>query len=290
MKYVDLVISNNSDKTDRLYTYGCGFDDVSVGRKVLAPFGKGDKLREAYVFGVRSELSEEIKGMKSVDSVDEHVSLTEEAVKTCGWMRRRYGIKYIDAVNCFLPSGPAPKRGKGRSPFDGAQGEGQDVHELTGEQAAALGKVSPFVTGRRHGVFLLHGVTGSGKTEVYLRLIEETLAQGRTAIMLVPEISLTPQTVAVFAGRFGSRVSVTHSRLTLGQRYEQWKKARDGQSDYSQGVAQVSGRHRLAHDGGHAPSLPAEPEERPRQRRHADDTAHGVRRLYQDGARHKSVS
>ncbi len=77
---------------------------------------------------------------------------------------------------------------------------------------------------------LLHGVTGSGKTEVYMHLIEQAVAQGKQAIMLVPEISLTPQTVGVFVNRFGSKVSVTHSRLTLGERFDQWKKARDGQT------------------------------------------------------------
>ncbi len=75
---------------------------------------------------------------------------------------------------------------------------------------------------------LIHGITGSGKTEIYLRLIENVLKKGKQAIILVPEISLTPQTVNTFIKRFGELVSVTHSRLTIGERYDQWKKARDG--------------------------------------------------------------
>ncbi|MBI3958194.1 MAG: DEAD/DEAH box helicase, partial [Chloroflexi bacterium] len=79
--------------------------------------------------------------------------------------------------------------------------------------------------------FLLHGVTGSGKTEIYLHAIAETLARGRQAIALVPEIALTPQTVARFAGRFPDRVTVIHSGLSSGERYDVWRQARDGEID-----------------------------------------------------------
>lgn len=75
---------------------------------------------------------------------------------------------------------------------------------------------------------LLHGVTGSGKTEVYLRAIEETLQAGLSAIMLVPEISLTPQTVGRFRSRFGSNIAVLHSRLSAGERFDQWERAGAG--------------------------------------------------------------
>lgn len=79
--------------------------------------------------------------------------------------------------------------------------------------------------------FLLHGVTGSGKTEIYLRAIQETLARGKQAIVLVPEIALTPQTVARFAGRFPGRVTVIHSGLSAGERYDVWRHLRDGAFD-----------------------------------------------------------
>ena len=74
---------------------------------------------------------------------------------------------------------------------------------------------------------LLHGITGSGKTEIYMQMIEKVIQKGQQAIVLVPEISLTPQMVERFLSRFGEKVSVTHSRLNYGERYDQWKKARD---------------------------------------------------------------
>ncbi len=77
--------------------------------------------------------------------------------------------------------------------------------------------------------FLLHGVTGSGKTEIYLQAVEATLNAGRQAIVLVPEISLTPQTVTRFLSRFPGQVGLVHSRLSAGERYDTWRRARDGQ-------------------------------------------------------------
>ncbi len=78
--------------------------------------------------------------------------------------------------------------------------------------------------------FLLHGVTGSGKTEIYMRALAEIIAQGKQGIMLVPEISLTPQTIRRFGARF-KRMAVFHSRLALGERYDTWRRCRDGQVD-----------------------------------------------------------
>ncbi len=80
-------------------------------------------------------------------------------------------------------------------------------------------------------IFLLHGVTGSGKTEIYLRAVAEVLARGCRAVILVPEISLTPQTVARFAARFPGHVAVLHSALTQGERYDTWRRARAGLVD-----------------------------------------------------------
>jgi len=100
-------------------------------------------------------------------------------------------------------------------------------HErLTVGQADALTAISEAMT--TGGVVVLDGVTGSGKTEVYLRAIEEALSSGGTACVLVPEISLTPQTVGRFRARFGDEVAVLHSRLSAGERYDQWDLVRQG--------------------------------------------------------------
>jgi len=96
--------------------------------------------------------------------------------------------------------------------------------ELTPDQAAAVAAV------REGGEHLLHGVTGSGKTEVYLRACAEALAAGRGVIVLVPEIALTPQTVARFQARFGDTVALLHSALSEGERYDEWRRLRSGEA------------------------------------------------------------
>ena len=83
---------------------------------------------------------------------------------------------------------------------------------------------------------LLYGVTGSGKTQVYLKLIEETVCRGQTALVMVPEISLTPQTLQLFHARFGERVAVFHSGLSVGQRLDEWKRVMSGQATIAVGT------------------------------------------------------
>ena len=102
---------------------------------------------------------------------------------------------------------------------------------LNEEQQRAFEEISGRVQAAKPSVTLLHGVTGSGKTQVYLRLVQETLALGRTAMVLVPEIVLTPQMMRKFSSYFGNRVAMLHSSLKMTERYDQWKRIRRGEVD-----------------------------------------------------------
>lgn len=115
-----------------------------------------------------------------------------------------------------------------RDPFADRSFPRQEPHVLNSEQEAALEAISAAVQEGNGKIFLLHGITGSGKTEVYLHAIERALRRNRTAIVLVPEIALTPQMVQRFKGRLGKEVAVLHSRLGLGERYDQWMGIREG--------------------------------------------------------------
>lgn len=99
---------------------------------------------------------------------------------------------------------------------------------LNVEQAAVYSEISGSLESGQHGVFLLHGVTGSGKTEIYLQSIRRVLELKRQAIVLVPEISLTPQMVSSFKERFGEQVAVLHSRLSHGERYDEYNRIMEG--------------------------------------------------------------
>jgi primosomal protein N' (replication factor Y) len=105
------------------------------------------------------------------------------------------------------------------------------ARRLTAEQAAAFTRLSAMAESRRFHVALLHGVTGSGKTELYLRLAAAVRGSGRSVLMLVPEIALTPVVASVFRHAFGERVAIQHSGLSDGERHDQWQRIRRGDVD-----------------------------------------------------------
>ena len=102
--------------------------------------------------------------------------------------------------------------------------------QLNPEQQTAFEGLRELCREQKAGAALLYGVTGSGKTQVYIRLIQWVLEQGRTAMVLVPEISLTPQLMRIFASHFGSQIAVLHSSLRSGERYDEWKRLRSGEA------------------------------------------------------------
>lgn len=103
-------------------------------------------------------------------------------------------------------------------------------HQLTDEQQAALAAINPKIVDQQQQVFLLEGITGSGKTEVYLQALAEALKKGRTALMLVPEIALTPQMVNRVRQRFQKQVAVLHSGLSAGERFDEWRRIERGEA------------------------------------------------------------
>ena len=105
------------------------------------------------------------------------------------------------------------------------------AHALTGEQTEALARLRTLALAGRFRVALLHGVTGSGKTEIYLRLAADVRASGRSVLVLVPEIGLTPRISALFRQAFGDRVAIQHSGLSDGERHDQWQRIRRGEID-----------------------------------------------------------
>ena len=178
----------------------------------------------------------------------------------------------------------APRTAR-RDPLAGRKVMPTTPLELNELQSAALGLImAESDDGARYAPILLHGVTGSGTTEIYLQAIAKILAQGKGAIVLVPEIALTPQTVRRFAGRFGGEVAVLHSALSDGERYDEWHRIRKGEARVVVGprsavFAPVANLGLIVVDEEHDPSY--KQDETPRY--HARDVA--VVRARFDGAR-----
>ena len=118
-----------------------------------------------------------------------------------------------------------------RNPFKDKKIERDSKLKLNDEQKIAFDTVKEAIDKNKYEQFLLFGVTGSGKTEVYMQLIEEVIKKGKKAIMLVPEISLTPQMVNRFLARFGDSIAVLHSKLSIGERYDEWNKIKNNEAN-----------------------------------------------------------
>jgi primosomal protein N' (replication factor Y) len=207
---------------------------VGVGSMLAIPFAGRKLLGVVVGLADTSEVAEEklLAPLRVLD--DGPPALPLELVELAEWIAAEYCSTIARALTLVLPPGAAGRLG-GRKRREVARPRHRAVGvrsphppELTLEQQIVLAPVTAALHERRAEQRLLHGVTGSGKTEVYLRAAEATLEQGRGAIVLVPEIALTPQIVGRFVERFGETVAVLHSRLTIAQRHAEWRRLREG--------------------------------------------------------------
>jgi len=255
---VDIV----HDAVDRLFHYAVpeAFQHIiAVGMRVRVPFGNRNKPIDGYVIDltVAADLDINPSKIKSIDSLyEDYPVFSQEMLALAGWMQDKYYTTLANCLRCILPPGlskkpkflaltpqtPAesqPLASAAHTRERVAQAEvqssplsedwEQDLQELTEEQQVAVECIYKRLEADDRQPILIHGVTGSGKTEVYLRAIAKVMEMGKQAVMLVPEIALTPQIVSAFTERFGDAAAVTHSRLTAKERLTQWQKARMGQ-------------------------------------------------------------
>ncbi|HWD11483.1 MAG TPA: DEAD/DEAH box helicase, partial [Solirubrobacteraceae bacterium] len=208
-------------------------EGVDVGSMLVVPFGRREVLGVVVGLAETSEVAEE-KLLAPLRALELGVPI--ELVALAEWIASEYCSTLARALALVLPPGAA-RRLSGRKrravarPHHLAVGtRSPRSQQLTLEQSAALAPILAALSARRGEQRLLHGVTGSGKTEVYVQAARAALARDRSAIVLVPEIALTPQIVARFLERFGDTVAVLHSRLTPAQRYAEWRRLREGQA------------------------------------------------------------
>ncbi len=187
---------------------------LQPGMRVLAPFGHRQLVGYILKIAPHTQIQAPKTLLRLIDGIP---MLSPDRWQLARWMSGYYGCSLGEAMAAIVPTQLRPRMDVEMSASEASPALGERP-VLTPEQQRAFDVLTAAVnTGRSEG-FLLHGVTGSGKTELYLRIIDEVLRQGRTAICLVPEIALTPQTIDRFHQRFGTGVAVWHSRLTARQR------------------------------------------------------------------------
>ena len=226
MKYVDVVIDNKSEYMDSFFTY-LAPDDINVGDKVSIPLARKPKGAEGYVVSIDTTPGIETDKVKEIISIDKDRSLTPEIIDTAIWMRSRYGVKYIDAIRMFDVTGKRiPHHIK-----EYHETKLEDEPTLSEEQKYAALDICNSIDNELGKSFLIHGVTNSGKTEVYIRAAKNAIAKGKTAIILVPEIALSSQIADRFSKRFGKeQVAIMHSKLKTSERLAEWMRIKSGEA------------------------------------------------------------
>ena len=224
--YAEVIVDISHEAIDKSFSYRIPEDMVlHVGDPVLVPFGRGKK--KAYVLSIHERVCFPEEKIKDIDSVlDKEFSVEEELLSLAVWMSREYGTGLNQCLKTVIPvKKKVKKRGKPTELLWKAE---EAPLSLTKEQANVLEGIKlAFSKGEKAA--LLFGVTGSGKTEVYLKLMEEIIRKGKEVIFLIPEISLSFQTRSRIEKRFPGLVSVLHSKMSQGERAESMEKCRSGE-------------------------------------------------------------
>lgn len=229
--YADVIVDISADGLDRPFTYRVPAELESLikpGQKVDIPFGAQRKT--GFVTELRGTCDmppEKVKDILGLSA--KSVALEDKLMALAEWMHRQYGCTMNQALQTVLLSGRIVKKGKSRVEAVPLPDPGVYVKkELNTEQKQAVEAMEEEF-GTRNRPCLLFGVTGSGKTEVYMELIEHQLQAGKQCILLIPEIGLTYQNLRRFYERFGERVGVINSRQSSGEKYESVRRAACGE-------------------------------------------------------------
>ncbi|MBF0216259.1 MAG: primosomal protein N' [Candidatus Omnitrophica bacterium] len=226
LKYVEIATGLPIDRTFQYAVTGNEAYPAEIGKRAIIEFGH----RRMVGYIVRLEDEPVCKDPKPViDILDETPVITRDLVQVAEWMKDHYFSSWGECLEAMLPG--VMKRGK-MSSTSRIEEKQRPVEATTNlrpnqEQQSVLDEVAQCIDSNKHKVFLLHGITGSGKTEIYLQAMERVLAKGLSGVVLVPEISLTPQTVERFVSRFGDNVAVFHSKMLESARFSEWKRIKE---------------------------------------------------------------
>ncbi len=301
-----VIINTTAKKLNTTFDYNIPEhlqEFISIGTKVMVPFGRKKDLEEGFVVGLKETSQYQVKDIVKLEE-----SLTEEQIQLAKWMAKQYFCNVSDCIKIMQTPGTRSKQTKiqdktintiylkkdieeieydietkkiksekqqkilqfvkenegatipeiemftdtsratvnvlikngylevvetkiERNPLIDKKIEKTEKYKLTREQQTAYDKIEQTIDNKHYEEFLIFGITGSGKTEIYLQLIEKVIKDGKSAIMLVPEISLTPQMIERFIARFGKdEIAVLHSKLSIGERHDEWERIKQNKA------------------------------------------------------------
>lgn len=233
MLYANIIIDISHEAVDRPFTYvipDAMVSQIHPGTRVMVPFGNGNKDKMGYVLSITGNPGVPIARLKEISKVVLEQDATDsKMIELAAFIKEQYGSTMINALKTVLPTRKAYKPRKRTEP-DVQNREDLEIHLNEEQQSIADDFIHDYDSGKR-GTYLIHGITGSGKTEVYIELIKHVVDQGKQAIVLIPEIGLTYQTRLRFARYFGDRVSIMNSSLAAGERYDHCERAKRGELD-----------------------------------------------------------
>jgi len=233
--YADVIVDISHKAVDRTFSYRIPEEltsEVTVGTVVYIPFGAGNRRRKGYCVQLSETTPwDEDKVKDILGIVEGGLPLESRMLLLASRIREKYGCTMIQAINAVTPVKQKVRAVKSRINVKQFEPEFLPVEELNEEQRKAFNTFSTDYAAGVRKTYLLHGVTGSGKTEVYLRMARQVIEEGRQVIVLVPEIALTYQTVARFRTTFKDRVAILHSGLSRGEKYREYEQAAEGGAD-----------------------------------------------------------
>ena len=227
-RYASVLIDAVLSSDDKVFSYEVPEGmNVEIGSRVFVDFA--NRSTEGFVLALTDAVDFDPTKIKPITkSPDDFAVLKPEVLEILDSITAKFKLRKIDVIRLFNPKTIRSRKRK------------KELKEVEDKELKPSGVIlteeqQQVVAGIKDGVNLIHGVTGSGKTEIYMKLIEDVLAKGRNAIMLVPEIGLTPQFLANFTARFGNKVAILHSKLTEPERYDQWLRLFNGDAKIALG-------------------------------------------------------
>ncbi len=234
-KYADIIIDISHEAIDRSFEYIIPeelISDIDIGSMVLVPFGNSTKGRSGYVIDIKDEPSFDEERLKEIIGiVDKGIPVEGRLIKLSAWIRRTYGSTMINALKTVMPVKERIRKTAQRVAEPEYNLQDNKKITLTEEQSCCVSEFVQNIKNNIRQTYLLHGITGSGKTEVYIECIKEKIKQGKQTIVLIPEIALTYQSVARFKQHFGDRVAVINSKQSKGEKYSEFMRAKNHEVD-----------------------------------------------------------